>query len=142
MMASHANCTAAVDAEACSGCELCLERCQVDALSMDEDLGVSVVDLHRCIGCGNCVTTCPEEAIRLVKKEREVKPPENLEELYDDLRAAEEQDTILSSLLHPMPDADALSDEELFVLSRKFFAGGHENLIYTIAIAIMELARK
>lgn len=66
---------------------------------------------------------------------------EALEGLYDDLRAAEEQDTILSSLLHPMPDADALSDEELFVLSRKFFAGGHENLIYTIAIAIMELAR-
>lgn len=76
------NFQAQVDAEACSGCELCVERCQVDALRMDDRHSVSVVDLNRCIGCGNCVSTCPEEAIRLVKKDEEVAPPENLEELY------------------------------------------------------------
>jgi NAD-dependent dihydropyrimidine dehydrogenase PreA subunit len=58
---------AAVDSETCSGCEACLERCQMNALAMDDD-GLAVVDPDRCIGCGLCVTTCPTEALRLVPK--------------------------------------------------------------------------
>jgi H+/Na+-translocating ferredoxin:NAD+ oxidoreductase subunit B len=81
------NFQAAVDAEACSGCELCVERCQVDTVSMDEDQSISVINLNRCIGCGNCVSTCPEEAIQLVKRDKEVAPPESLEELYDIIMA-------------------------------------------------------
>jgi Na+-translocating ferredoxin:NAD+ oxidoreductase RNF subunit RnfB len=63
----------------CSGCEVCEERCQMDAITMVDDK--SVVDLNRCIGCGNCVVTCPTDAMELHKKEREKVPPENFVDL-------------------------------------------------------------
>ena len=58
---------AVVDRDACTGCETCLERCQMHALGMDAD-GMAAVDRKRCIGCGLCVTTCPAQAIRLAPK--------------------------------------------------------------------------
>ena len=78
---------ASVDPESCTGCETCVERCQVNAISVDEHLGVSTVNLDRCLGCGNCVSSCPSEAISLFKKEKEVAPPENSEDLYDTIMA-------------------------------------------------------
>jgi Na+-translocating ferredoxin:NAD+ oxidoreductase RNF subunit RnfB len=78
---------ASVDPESCTGCETCVERCQVDAISIEKHLGASTVNLDRCLGCGNCIPTCPSQAISLVKKEKEVSPPENWEELYDIIMA-------------------------------------------------------
>jgi len=40
----------------CTGCETCLERCQMDAFLLDQK-GLAVVNKDRCIGCGLCVTT-------------------------------------------------------------------------------------
>ena len=62
-----ANHQARVDPEACTGCETCLERCQMGALAMSDD-GVAGVNPERCIGCGLCVTDCPVEAIGLLPK--------------------------------------------------------------------------
>ena len=59
-----ANHRAEVSSEDCTGCEACLERCQMDALSMDTE-ETARVNPDRCIGCGLCVVTCPVEAIRL-----------------------------------------------------------------------------
>ncbi len=58
---------AVVDRAGCSGCETCLERCQMEAIKMNED-GVAEINLDRCIGCGLCVAACPEEAIQLTLK--------------------------------------------------------------------------
>ena len=57
---------AQVDAEECIACETCLDRCQMDAIAMVED--VAQVNLDRCIGYGLCVTTCPSQAMQLVLK--------------------------------------------------------------------------
>jgi Na+-translocating ferredoxin:NAD+ oxidoreductase subunit B len=57
---------AVVDAAACAACGTCLERCQMDAISIPEF--TAVLELERCIGCGLCVTTCPEGALTLVRK--------------------------------------------------------------------------
>lgn len=69
------------DTEGCTGCEICIDRCQMDALSMGEDDLVSI-DKKRCIGCGLCVTTCPAEALKLMKKEKDSVriPPEGMVE--------------------------------------------------------------
>lgn len=66
-----------VDADLCTGCESCLERCQFGALSIPED--VCVVDPERCIGCGVCAIVCPETAMEIIKSESPEKPasPEN-----------------------------------------------------------------
>lgn len=77
---------AVVDSQTCTGCGICVERCQVNAISLDNGLNISKVNLERCIGCGNCVVTCAPEAIRLVKKEEQV-PPVDTEALYDTIMA-------------------------------------------------------
>jgi electron transport complex protein RnfB len=74
---------AVVDTDACSGCGNCEKRCQVGAAKLSEKDGKSSVDLNRCIGCGLCVPTCPEKAMSLVKKKKEVRPPQTREDLYD-----------------------------------------------------------
>ena len=63
---------AEVDRGLCNGCQECIEKCQMNALTMAD--GVAEVNLDRCIGCGNCVVRCPENAVRLLKKEPEKIP--------------------------------------------------------------------
>lgn len=57
-----------VDTEACTGCELCVERCGMDAIAVEAD-EVARIDLQRCIGCGLCVSHCPEQALSLEQKQ-------------------------------------------------------------------------
>ena len=72
-----------VDEDECTGCETCLERCQMGALGINAH-EVAEVNHDRCIGCGLCVTTCPTEAIRLMPKpgmERYVPPANSAEQM-------------------------------------------------------------
>jgi electron transport complex protein RnfB len=78
---------ASVDRESCTGCGVCVERCQVKAVKMDEEACVSSVDLNRCIGCGNCVASCVQGAMSLVRKGEDSVPPKTTEELYDIIMA-------------------------------------------------------
>jgi electron transport complex protein RnfB len=73
---------ATVDAENCTACGTCVERCQMDAIKIDEPAGYAVINLDRCIGCGNCVAFCPSEALALARIEKEVVPPENSTGLF------------------------------------------------------------
>ena len=76
---------AVIDGNACSGCEICTERCQMCAVKMNDD-GIAQIDLDRCIGCGLCVTTCPTGAITLVQKSEDAycEPPKtNLEQMME-----------------------------------------------------------
>ena len=68
---------AVVDADECTGCEACVERCHFDALSVPDD--VCVVDVMRCMGCGLCASECPSDALRLVRRplEEQAPPPED-----------------------------------------------------------------
>jgi len=74
----RSNYQASVDAAFCNGCETCLERCQFNALIIEED--VCVVNTNRCIGCGVCAISCSEGAISLVQREPSEKniPPESI----------------------------------------------------------------
>ena len=72
---------AEVDQELCSGCETCLDRCQIDALTIID--GVSNVNQDRCLGCGLCVSTCPEDAIQLNPNETIYTPPSDWKALYE-----------------------------------------------------------
>ena len=79
----YSNYQAFVHAENCTGCGICLERCQMDAISIDND-GMAVIDHDRCIGCGLCIITCPSEAILLKSKpeeNRKVPPKNSLEQM-------------------------------------------------------------
>jgi len=55
---------AVVDPEKCEDCEICLDRCPMDAISRNK-ADVWSVNSDRCIGCGLCVSKCPSEAVLL-----------------------------------------------------------------------------
>lgn len=78
---SH-NYNAVVDTGLCTGCGICVERCQIEAITIDEQNNCSVINLDRCIGCGNCVVTCPSNALTMVKVENESVPPQDSTGLY------------------------------------------------------------
>ena len=54
------------DGDACLNCGICLDRCQMQAITAGVDR-VSF-DADRCIGCGLCVSTCPSNALTLSRK--------------------------------------------------------------------------
>jgi NAD-dependent dihydropyrimidine dehydrogenase PreA subunit len=73
---------AEIDADACTGCEACVEICQMGTVNMTSD-DLAEINLDRCIGCGLCVTACPAEAVRLMpkpEKERRTPPATGLEQ--------------------------------------------------------------
>jgi ferredoxin len=82
-----ANFYASVDAEACKGCGKCVKRCQLNAVSINDKLGISQINLDRCIGCGNCVVSCKPKAMSLLEKKKHTVPPESSEDLYNIIMA-------------------------------------------------------
>jgi len=69
---------AVVDRDLCSSCEICVDRCQMEAITMDDE-NIAAVNLQRCIGCGLCVITCADEALALMPKPADQRqtPPAN-----------------------------------------------------------------
>ena len=75
-----------VNEDLCVACGLCVDRCQFEALSLED---VVRVDEIRCVGCGVCVPACPEEALSLVRRPPEqVLPPPVTETEWRQARAA------------------------------------------------------
>jgi Pyruvate/2-oxoacid:ferredoxin oxidoreductase delta subunit len=75
------------DADACTACETCIDRCPTDSLTLgDED--VPVVNLDRCIGCGVCATGCPSGAIGLVERAGVPIPPVDQKALREAIKAS------------------------------------------------------
>lgn len=73
------NYVAEVDSELCIGCGVCVNRCQMEALSLVDD--ISTVNRKKCLGCGLCVVTCSAEAIKLKNKGKDFSPPNTTDEL-------------------------------------------------------------
>jgi ferredoxin len=71
-----------VDHELCVGCGQCMDRCQMDALLMNDDGTKIQINLDRCIGCGNCVISCPNQALTLKQKAQPTIPPPHAGALY------------------------------------------------------------
>jgi heterodisulfide reductase subunit A len=53
---------AAIDADICIGCRMCLELCPYGAISFNARKGVSEVNPAVCKGCGSCSAFCPSGA--------------------------------------------------------------------------------
>ena len=51
-----------ISKELCTGCQICLDECCVDAISMQDDIAFIIED--KCIRCGVCHDICPSDAVR------------------------------------------------------------------------------
>jgi ferredoxin len=78
------------DADACTACETCIDRCPTDALTLGAE-DVPEVDLDRCIGCGVCATGCPSEAIALSERTGVPVPPLDQKAFREAIKASQVQ---------------------------------------------------
>jgi Pyruvate/2-oxoacid:ferredoxin oxidoreductase delta subunit len=69
---------AMVDEVECTACEICLERCPVGAIEVED---IAIVDRDKCLGCGLCASSCPTEAIDLFPREDGEEPFNSVGEL-------------------------------------------------------------
>jgi len=76
------------DSDLCKECQVCIDRCPMDAMENDGE-GI-VQNPGRCIGCGLCVSTCPTEALKLLRKSESQVPevPKTLKRMYMNLMKA------------------------------------------------------
>jgi Pyruvate/2-oxoacid:ferredoxin oxidoreductase delta subunit len=72
---ARSNYYATKDQDTCTTCRTCVERCQVHAIQIENDL--TVINRDRCIGCGLCASTCPTGSISMVSK-----PPEEASAVF------------------------------------------------------------
>ncbi len=76
----HSNYQIAFHEELCIGCQICVNRCQMEAISFTD--GRIHVAMDRCIGCGLCATTCKPQALTLIRKSNHIVPAKNTLQLY------------------------------------------------------------
>jgi ferredoxin len=62
-MQSYTSYLARVESSGCTGCEVCVEMCPMEAISLVDD--VAWINEKKCIGCGVCSYQCPVTAIKL-----------------------------------------------------------------------------
>ncbi len=51
---------AVVDEAKCTGCEICVDACPVEAITVDD---IAKIDPEVCTDCGRCIEECPNDAI-------------------------------------------------------------------------------
>ncbi len=84
--------------ETCKACGLCVERCPMEALRLEDSPEatnkkgkVAVLDPDRCIGCGVCVYKCPTKSLILERREEIYHPPKDarewMERWFEDKKA-------------------------------------------------------
>jgi NAD-dependent dihydropyrimidine dehydrogenase PreA subunit len=79
VMVAQANFVVAADTDTCSGCGDCIDRCQMEALSLVDEIISVNEDL--CVGCANCVPVCPTESLSMLRRADDV-PPEAKDTLH------------------------------------------------------------
>ncbi len=64
-----------LDLESCTGCEICIDKCPIDAISKED--GQINIDKEVCLGCGVCVRACPQNSLELNRRNKEIITPVN-----------------------------------------------------------------
>ncbi|RPJ17276.1 MAG: hypothetical protein EHM30_04040 [Desulfobacteraceae bacterium] len=75
------------DAELCTACGTCIERCPADALTSGAD-DFPELNMDRCIGCAVCATGCPSGAIVMIERPGIPAPPVDQKALKEALKSS------------------------------------------------------
>jgi ferredoxin len=76
----QSNFTMRLDSALCDVCGDCIGRCQMKAITRVNNH--VEIKAERCIGCGVCVPVCKQKALQLTKKEKEIIPPADENDMY------------------------------------------------------------
>ena len=67
-----------IDTESCTSCSMCMDRCPVAAIKIED---VPAVNRDKCLGCGLCATACPLGLISMIPREDRHEPYNRMIEL-------------------------------------------------------------
>lgn len=70
-----------IDKDRCNGCGLCINTCNVKALSSSGKQQPVLLQEQVCLGCGACLPACKQNALALVKRPENKMPPKNRTEM-------------------------------------------------------------
>lgn len=59
-LAQHTDISPIIEEETCVACGVCMDSCDVSAISVDD---YAVIDDGKCVGCAGCIAVCPVGAI-------------------------------------------------------------------------------
>ncbi len=59
----HSNVNPSVNEDICTGCGVCQEHCNFNAISIKE--GKARIDPKKCAGCAMCIAVCPQKAVQV-----------------------------------------------------------------------------
>lgn len=67
--------TIAVDIETCKGCELCIDACPQESLTLSKEINkhgyhYAVLVQDNCTGCVNCALVCPDAVITVYRTKK------------------------------------------------------------------------
>ena len=51
-----------IDLEKCTGCKICVDKCPVDTILIENSK--ANINMDNCIRCGTCHSVCSQEAVR------------------------------------------------------------------------------
>ena len=63
-----------IDIERCKGCELCVDSCPTNVISMEKKVNAKgyhfayMLNPDACTGCANCAVVCPDGVIEVYRK--------------------------------------------------------------------------
>lgn len=57
----HTNISPIIEAERCISCGICENKCDFDAIQIED---YAIIDESKCVGCAGCIAVCPQSAIR------------------------------------------------------------------------------
>jgi Na+-translocating ferredoxin:NAD+ oxidoreductase subunit B len=72
-MVTTSNYYADKDDHTCNDCFTCVDRCNVHAITFENEF--TVINREKCIGCGLCASSCPTGSITMVHKSPAEAPP-------------------------------------------------------------------
>jgi len=64
---------ALIDSSTCTGCEVCIEFCDFNAIikidhpENDAEMGICQIVVENCVGCTLCTKACPWEVIQMFR---------------------------------------------------------------------------
>jgi len=80
-----------IDIEKCKGCELCIEACPKEAITLSESINAkgyqyAIKVNHLCDGCASCALVCPEAIVSVYRTRTD-----NPEVLYKSVMSTTEE---------------------------------------------------
>jgi len=108
-----------VNEELCTGCEICVGECPVEAIELKAD-NVAEINETKCIRCGRCHDVCPQEAVRHDGERIPHEVAENLRwvrTLLAHFKSSEEQLAFMQRMVRFFNKQKKVSEQTLAVIT-------------------------